>query len=356
MDTNFSRPTLVQLLDRIRGDINTRILGADARVRRSFLGVIARIQAGLVHGLYGYLDFIARQGIPDTAVEEYMERWASVWGIDRKAATKAEGLCDFTGNNGSFVNIGQRLQRGDSELFETAQAGIISGGVITLLVRALKAGSAGNTEAGTILTFVNPISGFNAEIVSGTLAGGTDTETDASLRERMLTRIQQPPHGGSMFDYINWALEFPGITRAWATQEMGPGTVTVRFMMDDIYPDGIPQSEDVDNLDEFIQMRRPVTARLFVVSPTAKPITFQIAVLDEDGGPVSDLSVQAAVRAELEDLFKREGEPNGTIYLSRIREAISIAEGEYAHTLIAPTTHVAAGIGEIPTVGPITWI
>lgn len=356
MDTNFSRPTLVQLLDRIRGDINTRILGADARVRRSFLGVIARIQAGLVHGLYGYLDFIARQGIPDTAVEEYMERWASVWGIDRKAATKAEGLCDFTGNNGSFVNIGQRLQRGDSELFETAQAGIISGGIVTLLVRALKAGSSGNTEAGTILTFVNPISGFNAEIVSGTLAGGTDTETDASLRERMLTRIQQPPHGGSMFDYINWAREFPGVTRAWATQEMGPGTVTIRFMMDDIYPDGIPQEEDTENLDEFIQRRRPVTARLFVVSPTAKPVTFQIALLDEDGEPVSDPTVQAAVRAELEDLFKREGEPSGTIYLSRIREAISIAKGEYAHVLIAPTTHVVAGIGEISTVGTITWV
>jgi uncharacterized phage protein gp47/JayE len=356
MDTNFSRPTLVQLLDRIRGDINTRILGADARVRRSFLGVIARIQAGLVHGLYGYLDFIARQGIPDTAVEEYMERWASVWGIDRKAATKAKGLCDFTGNDGSFVNIGQRLQRGDSELFETAQAGSISGGAVTLLVRALKAGSSGNTEAGTILTFVNPISGFNAEIVSGTLAGGTDTEMDASLRERMLTRIQQPPHGGSMFDYINWAREFPGVTRAWATQEMGPGTVTIRFMMDDIYPDGIPQAEDTENLDEFIQRRRPVTARLFVVSPTAKPVTFQIALLDEDGEPVSAPTVQVAVRAELEDLFKREGEPSGTIYLSRIREAISIAEGEYAHALITPNANVVAGVGEIPTVGAITWV
>lgn len=356
MDTNFSRPTLLQLLERIRGDINTRIPGADARVRRSFLGVIARIQAGLVHGLYGYLDFIARQGIPDTAVEEYMERWASIWGLDRKAATKAEGLCDFTGNNGSFVNIGQRLQRGDSELFETAQAGVISGGLVTLLVRALSAGSAGNTEAGTILTFVNPISGFNAEVISGTLTGGTDTETDASLKERMLTRIQQPPHGGAMFDYINWAREFSGVTRAWATQEMGPGTVTVRFMMDDTYPDGIPQSEDVDNLDEFIQSRRPVTAQVFVVSPTAKPIAFQIALLDEDGEPVNDPLIQAAVRAELEDLFKREGEPNGTIYLSRIREAISIAEGEYAHVLIAPDTNVVAGVGEISTVGAITWI
>lgn len=356
MDTNFSRPTLVQLLDRIRGDINTRIQGADARVRRSFLGVIARIQAGLAHGLYGYLDFIARQGIPDTAVEEYMERWAAVWGVDRKAATKAEGLCDFTGNDGSFINIGQKLQRGDNELFETAQAGIINGGLVTLLVRALKAGSAGNTEAGTILTFVNPISGFNAEIASDTLTGGTDTETDASLRERMLARIQQPPHGGAMFDYINWAREFPGVTRAWGTQELGPGTVTLRFMMDDTYPDGIPLEDDAENLDEFIQMRRPVTAQVFVVAPTAKPIAFQIGLLDEDGEPVQDPIVQAAVKAELEDLFKREGEPSGTIYLSRIRESISIAEGEYAHVLIAPTINVVAGVGEIPTVGPITWI
>ncbi len=356
MDTNFKRPTLVQLLDRIRGDINTRIPGADARVRRSFLGVIARIMAGLVHGLYGYLDFIARQGIPDTAQEEYMERWAAVWGIDRKAATKAEGLCVFTGNNGSFINIGQRLQRGDGVLFETAQAGIINAGSVTLLIRAMHAGSSGNTEAGTILTFVNPISGFNAELNSGELTGGTDTETDASLRERMLARIQQPPHGGAMFDYINWAREFPGVTRAWATQDLGPGTVTVRFMMDDTYPDGIPQAEDAEDLNAFIQARRPVTAQVFVVAPTAKPIDFQVALIDTDGESVHDPIVQAAVTAELKDLFKREGEPDGTIYLSRIREAISIAEGEYAHTLITPTTNVVAGVGEIPVVGSITWI
>lgn len=355
MDTNFARPSLEQLLDRIRGDINTRIQGADSRVRRSFLGVIARVLAGLAHGLYGYLDFIARQGIPDTAEREYMERWAAVWGVDRKAATKAQGPCTFTGNNGSLINIGQKLQRGDGELFETVKAGVIDGNVLVLTVRALKAGKNGNTVTGTILTFVNPISGFNAESTAGELTGGTDTETDASLRERMLARIQQPPHGGALFDYVNWAREVEGVTRAWATQELGAGTVTVRFMMDNTYPDGIPQEDDVTRANDYIQNLRPVTAQVFIVAPTPAPIDFEIVLLDSDGSPIADPLIQAAAEAELADLFKREGEPGGTIYLSRIREAISIAQSEFAHNLLSPLANVSVGIGEIPVVGTITW-
>jgi uncharacterized phage protein gp47/JayE len=171
----------------------------------------------------------------------------------------------------------------------------------------------------------------------------------------MLARIQQPPHGGALFDYVNWAREVQGVTRAWADQELGPGTITVRFMMDDTYQDGIPNAGDVDTVKAYIDERRPVTAEVFVVAPTATPIDFEIVLLNEDGDPISDPTIQAAVEAEIKDLFKRESEPGGTIYLSRIREAISIAQGEFAHNLIAPTGNVVAGTGEIPVVGTLTW-
>ena len=79
------------------------------------------------------------------------------------------------------------------------------------------------------------------------MTGGTDTETDEQLRARILQRIQNPPMGGSAADYVAWALAVPGVTRAWAAPEQGIGTITVRFLMDDLRADddGWPTPADV---------------------------------------------------------------------------------------------------------------
>ena len=66
------------------------------------------------------------------------------------------------------------------------------------------------------------------------VTGGTDAETDDQLRARILHRIQNPPMGGAQADYVTWALAVPGVTRAWAASEQGIGTMTVRFLMDDL--------------------------------------------------------------------------------------------------------------------------
>ena len=81
------------------------------------------------------------------------------------------------------------------------------------------------------LTLDSPIVGVNASanVTAGALTGGADAEDDDSLRARLLARIKEPPQGGSKADYVTWALEVPGVTRAWCyPEEMGDGTVTLR--------------------------------------------------------------------------------------------------------------------------------
>jgi uncharacterized phage protein gp47/JayE len=65
--------------------------------------------------------------------------------------------------------------------------------------------------------------------------------------------------------------------------------------------------------------------------------------------------VQAAVAAELADLLRREAEPGGTILVSHLREAISIAVGETNHVLSSPAADVTHATGQIATLGTITW-
>lgn len=348
----FQRPTLPELIDRIQADIEARLPGADPRLRRSLLGALAHAEAGAVHGLHGRLSYLADQILPDSADAEHLERWADIWGVQRKAASPAGGDVDFTGTDGSVIPEGTTLQRADGREYTTDAEATISSGSATVAVTAAEAGAGGNADAGTTLELTSPIAGVDSQatVASGGITGGADRESDADLRARLGRRIRSRPRGGAADDYVTWALEVAGVTRAWvAPLALGPGTVTVRFMMDDTYDDGIPQSGDVDTVQAHIDEQAPVTALVTVAAPSPVALDPEIAISPDT------TDVREAVEASLEDLLLRDGAPGVTLLESHIREAISLADGEDDHDLISPADDVAHAAGEIPVLGTITW-
>lgn len=354
-DTGFAIPDLATLKSRAQAAINAFLPGADARLRRNVLDVLATVLAGQTHGLYGYMNFIATTALPDRATGEYLEAWCTIWGVPRKPAATAAGNVTFTGTNGTDILAGTQVKRQDGVTYAVVTSGTIAGGTAVLPVEALDAGDAGNAVATVALSLVNPITGVQsaAVVAAGGLTGGADTEDDEALRERLLDRIQQPPHGGATSDYERWALEVQGVTAAWPSpQELGPGTVTVRFTVaaDDTHPDGIPLPADVSKVQDYIDGLRPTTAEVFVVAPTAVALDITIADLTPNTP-----EVKAAVEAELSDMIARDRVPEGTIYLSRIWEAVAIAAGERSHRITSPVTDVAFGTNEIAKLGTVTY-
>jgi len=70
---------------------------------------------------------------------------------------------------------------------------------------------------------------------------------------------------------------------------------------------------------------------------------------------------RAAVAAELGDLLGRVGEPGdgagrGKILLSAIRTAIGVATDVTDYTVTVPAADVVPGIGQLPSVGTITFV
>lgn len=347
----LSRPTLKDLIERIATDIETRLPGADARLRRSNLTVLSAVEAAVAHGLYGYLQEIAKEAIPDTAVD-WLENWSGVWGVVRLSAVKATGAVTMTGNAGQVVPAGTLIQRSDGAQFSVLANTTLTGGTASVNVEAALAGQLGNTAASSSLLFVTPVAGVNAACVvtAGAIVNGTDTESDASLRARLLKRIQRPPQGGSVSDYENWSLEVAGVTRVWVRALFsGAGTVQIFFVRDKdaTY---IPDAGEIATLQAYIDARRPVTAVVTVAAPTDSPVNMTIALTPNTA------EVQAAVTAELKDLFLREAEPGATILISHIREAISIAAGEANHVLSVPSADVTATTSQIRSLGTITWV
>lgn len=348
----FARPTLTEIIDRVIADIASRVVGVDGAVlRRSLLGILGRAEAGAAHQLYGYIDWVARQAIPDTAEAEYLERWASIWRITRLPADFASGPVTFTGSNGSIVPAGTIVQRQDGQQYATQADVTIASGTATATVLASTAGTTGNTAAGVKLILLSPIAGVQSQVTvaAGGITGGDDVETDEKLLARLLQRIQNPPQGGAVADYVAWALEVPGVTRVWVSPlEMGAGTVTVRFVRDNDTPI-IPDSGEVAGVQAYIDARRPVTAEVFVAAPTAVPLNMTIKL------EPNTAAVQAAVLAELQDLITRDAAPGQPILISRLREAVSIAAGESNNQITTPTADVTHTTGQMAVLGTVTF-
>lgn len=345
----FSRPALADIVLRVSNDVLSR-LAADDVLRRADAEVYARVLAGVAHGLYGFIDWLSQQLIYDTAEVEFLERWCSIWGISRKPAAAATGLVTFTVQAGAVIPAGTLLQALDGTQYETTADATVAAPSATAPIAAVVAAAAGNRGAGQALSLVSPVVGVQPTATAGALTGGADVEEDDDLRARFLARIRQPPHGGAEHDYPAWALEVPGVTRAWCyPQELGLGTVTVRFVRDeDASP--IPDVDEVAAVQAYIDERRPVTAQVTVVAPVAVPLDFEI-----QGLTPSNATVQAAVEAELRDLLLRESVPGGTILLSHIRAAISAAAGETDYVLLSPAANVTNTTGNMSTMGTITW-
>ena len=149
------------------------------------------------------------------------------------------------------------------------------------------------------------------------MSGGADAETDDELRVRVLDRIRMPPMGGDADDYVAWALAIPGVTRAWTSPlEQGPGTVTLRFMMDDVrasndpLTNGFPTSDDVAAVQALVDAQRPVTADLFVAAPIPEPIGYTVTNLDNDT-PGVRAAITVSVTAMLADRAKPAWSKNG---------------------------------------------
>ena len=309
----FDRPDLTTLIERAQADMDSRLDGAPW-LRRRLLAVLARMQGGVAHGLYGYLDWQALQLMPDTAEAEHLARWASIWGVSRKPATKATGYAVFPASTGAVLPAGTELLRPDGVRYLTLADVFAAAGKARVAIEAVEAGLAGNAGADTPLQLAAPVLGLEAVGASdGEITGGAEEEGDASLRARLLARIRNQPSGGAARDYVAWALEVAGVTRAWCSPgEMGRGSVTVRIMMDETYADGIPHADDVARVREHIEGLRPVTADVYVVAPVATPIDLDLRIIPDT--PRLRATVERAVWAQL----RREAEPGGVVIVSRL--------------------------------------
>jgi uncharacterized phage protein gp47/JayE len=343
----FETPSLPVLIGRTQGDL------ASDSLRRSDAQVLARTLGGTAFGLYGYLDWIVEQILPDRADEETLERVALLrLNQPRNPAQPAEGPVSFSAAAGAVLDVDVVLQAGDGRTYKVTTGVTTVAGLNTTTIEAVDAGTLGNADPGLTLSLVQPVAGVTNTftVLAPGVTGGIAEESVESLRARVVRSYRVIPHGGSAADYETWALEVAGVTRAWCRGSyLGPGTVGV-FIMRDGDVDPVPNPAQLAEVKAYIEPLRPVTAELYVLAPHRVPVLYTIHAVPDTS------AVRAGIQAQLIDLHDREAGLGEPLLISHIREAISGSSGETDHQLIAPVANVVPATNQLLTFGGITWL
>ncbi|WP_433693202.1 baseplate J/gp47 family protein [Paraburkholderia phenoliruptrix] len=381
----YARPTLTQLRAQVAADLQVSPAGSDPLLRFSSLNVLGRALAGLANEQYGYTDWVALQSNPFTATEEFLEAWAALKNVFREPAAQAgastPGQIAFPATGTNQIPVGTLVTRGDGVEYTTTSPGIPSGGSVVVNAEANAdptglTGAFGNCAIGTVMTLGTAIAGISSTgSVTTAFTGGADIELDDSLRSRMLFAYQNPPQGGSATDYVTWAKEVSGVTRAWCNPNgFGAGTVVVYVMLDNAesgnggFPVGAngvaaaetraaPAQGDQLTIANYIYPLQPVTALVYACSPVQQLVNFTIS-----GSANFNSATKALIEAMISGVFEMYGSPvgstagqNGTINMSYIESAIAAIAGTGGFVIASPVGNIVGTTGQLPVLGTITW-
>lgn len=376
----YPRPPLTDLRQQIATDIDGATDGVNAFLRHSNMGIIGQAVAGTAHGHYGYLDYIAKQSVPFTATDEYLEGWAALKGVTRKPATYASGVAAFPGTNGKVVPAGTIVSRGDGVQYSSTADATVASGSAAVPIVALATGPAGNAASGTVLYLGAGISGVTSTgAASGVITGGAAIERDDALQARMLTAYRKPGEGGSIDDYGIWATQVPGVTRAWVVRNvMGPGSIGLLFMMDDAQAafGGFPQGTngcstyeargtaatgDQLTLANYIFSLQPATPLVICRAPLPNTIDLTLTGISGTSSAVKDAIATAVIYA-----LRAGGRPGGVTQILAIEAAIAAVAGSEGAVLtsvtasagtVAPgsTGNITSNAGCLPVLGTISY-
>lgn len=178
--------------------------------------------ASEIYSLFAFGDYVLKQGFPQTATGKYLDRHGSLRGITRKTATPATGTLTFSlseaSDKGITIPAGTVCSVWGRPFiqFSTDKAVEIKAGQLSAQVTAtaLKPGYEHNAEENTVTMIVNPPA-FVSSVTNGqAFTGGSDPESDESLRERIISSYGNGRNLLSVTEVRNILLSIEEITDA----------------------------------------------------------------------------------------------------------------------------------------------
>lgn len=343
--------TVEELYQQMTGDFAGRTGvtltdGCDLAARMYALA--AQIYALQVQG-----DWVRRQCFPQTAVGENLDHHAAMRGLERKVATKAEGVVRFYAGEASdlvrTIPYGTVVMTGNLVQFYTTHTGILLAGEmwVDVKVRALESGAAGNAAAGTVTHMSVAPAGIASCTNPEAFTGGVDMEDDESLRARVLESFRALPNGANAAYYRQIALSDPEIAQATVVpRPRGIGSVDVYIASHA----GVPENSLLNKINSKLQEQREIAVDLRVRTPDVRNVSLSVQVKTAPGQDQE--TVCARVERALRSYFN--GELLGqNVLLAKLGSIIYECEGVENYRILSPAADVTVSQTRLPVLSEL---
>ena len=311
-------------LDKREGGIIQTALGPAAYALEEYYLALAQVQ---------------KAGYVQTAVGKSLDYLSAIAGISRHTASAAVRLGIFN----IAVPIGARfstINGADSINF------IVTAATDTTNQYQLTAetvGAIGNAYSGSILP-ITYIEGLTVAQITDILIPGDDTESDDSLRERLITALNERPFGGNVAAYREEIAKINGVggVQVYPTWN-GGGTVKCSIIGADLQPASETLIENVQNAIDPPPDRglglgmAPIGAKVTIVAPTIVTINVSTTVTLAPGYEIGQIQpeVQTAIDTYLREIRSKWDKPTipggveytADVYLARVITAILSVQG-----------------------------
>lgn len=160
---------------KMKVDVQSELPLSNPFLKNAWLGAILTAIANRQFDFYLQLIEAQKQGFPDTATDDDLDRWAAIWSVIRLAATTAIGNIAFTGTVTTTIPSGTTLADSTGALYDTtAEVDILGQSIsVSSLVRA-----------GSTVTATTAVEHNLANNVPVTISGAVETDynvTDTAI-------------------------------------------------------------------------------------------------------------------------------------------------------------------------------
>ena len=319
--------------------------GIDKREGSMVQTAIAPV-AWFLEGLFLTLDQIQKNAYAGTAVGESLDYIVAERGLTRKSAVSAvrQGTFNMAIPTGSAFRT---IDGTNSVVFISGDL-ISSGATYVYEMTCQTPGTAGNGYTGNLLP-VTAIPGLTLATIGTIIVEGTDTESDAALRERFFETFEVQAFGGNVASYRRTILAIDGVGAVQVYPAYnGGGTVLCSILDSNLTP---AESALVDAVQAVICPNEtgqaapspkgfgfaPIGAAVTITTATNLTLNFEMDIAFEtgvtNGVATYQEDIEAAIQGYLDGVCATWGKAlTGqsvsypvNVYVSRVITAIMVA-------------------------------
>jgi len=248
-------PTLSQLYANIVSDIEGEMGVQLSPVGRSFLRVLAAVQAAKLKLIYLLLGKVQKNIFVDTADPVSrggtLERFGFVK-LNRNPFPPVAGqyTVDVTGSVGATIPAQSTFKSNDDALnagflFVLDNAFTLTATTDTITLRALTAGLESSLAVADRVTATAPIALVDSEaVVTGVAVNPQAAESIETYRQRAIDAYRLEPQGGAATDYRLWAGDAQGVERVYPYAASG-ATNEVNVFVEATSADSVPAGSGI---------------------------------------------------------------------------------------------------------------